>query len=132
MRKFSILLAIAALFAMGGGVQSALADPTGAQLYARKCAACHQSTGKGIKGVFPALAGDKFVLTPKDDAIIHVVLKGRAGMPAFAGNSDDATVASILTHVRSSWGNQAPAVKPETVAKVRAELGKSTVHNINN
>ena len=32
---------------------------------------------------------------------------------------NDRELAGVLTYIRNSFGNQAPAVKPETVAKVR-------------
>ncbi len=35
------------------------ATPT--SLYNDNCSACHQTTGKGVKGAFPALAGDPVV-----------------------------------------------------------------------
>lgn len=108
------------------------AEMDGGKLFARKCSACHQVTGKGIPGAFPALAGDKFVTTPKDEAIIKTVLMGRGGMPSFAANTDDATLAAILTYVRSSWGNKAPAVTAEGVAKVRKVTGSGASNVIGN
>ncbi|MEY2878312.1 MAG: hypothetical protein RLZZ15_692, partial [Verrucomicrobiota bacterium] len=42
-------------------------------------------------------------------------------MPALP-HLDDATVADILTYVRSAWGNTADAVAPAEVAAVRAQL----------
>ena len=33
----------------------------------------------------------------------------------------DEQVANVLSYVRSEWGNTAPEVLPETVARVRAE-----------
>src|SRR5499427_10079215 len=37
----------------------------GAIIYAANCAACHQATGKGVPGAFPALDGSKIVKGPK-------------------------------------------------------------------
>ena len=53
-------------------------------------------------------------------------------MPSFINNTDDEGVASILSYVRSSWGNAAAPVKPEAVAKIRKSLGNAPVHKMNN
>lgn len=82
------------------------------------CSACHQATGKGVKGAFPPLAGSPLVQgDPK--IVITTVLNGRAGMPAFKDDLTDADLAAILTYVRSSWGNKASAIKPVDVAAAR-------------
>ena len=36
-------------------------------------------------------------------------------MPAFADQLTNEEVAAVLSHERTSWGNQAPPVKPEDV-----------------
>jgi len=108
------------------------AVPDGQALFKGRCSACHQVTGKGIPGAFPALAGNSFVTAPKDDVLIRTVLQGRGGMPSFADSTDDDTLAAILTYVRSAWGNQAPAVKAESVARVRKDVkgvSAAPVHN---
>ena len=97
---------------------SAQAQPSGAVLFDQNCSACHQITGKGIPGAFPALAGDAFV-KGAPTTVISVVLKGRGGMPTFAADLNDAQIAAILTYVRSTWGNHAAAVPPKMVASVR-------------
>ncbi len=131
-------IAIAFLVALAALVSApAFADATataldGGKLFQQKCSACHQLTGKGIPGAFPALAGDKFINTPKDDLIIKTVLMGRGGMPSFAASTDDATLAAILTYVRSSWGNKAPAVTAASVAKVRKLTGSGMSNVIGN
>ena len=104
----------------------------GADLFKRKCSACHQLTGQGIPGAFPALAGDKFVLTKDDREIIKTVLNGRGGMPSFAASTDDATLAAILTYIRSSWGNHAPAVTVQTVSTVRKSIPGGVSNAIGN
>ena len=43
-------------------------------------------------------------------------------MPSFAWKFSDAQVADILTYVRNSWGNAAPPVTADIVAKIRAKL----------
>ncbi len=111
------------LAALAASVNLAHADNTdGKTLFAKNCAACHQSTGRGIPGAFPALAGNAFVQgTPAD--VAAVLLKGRGGMPDFSGSLDDGEIAQVLTYVRSSWGNGAAPVTEQDVGSTRAALG---------
>jgi len=126
------LIFTAVVLVSGMAASAASALPSGEALFKGRCSGCHQVNGQGIPGAFPALAGDKFVLTPKDDLIVKTVLQGRAGMPSFAASTDDETLAAILTYVRSAWGNKAPAVKAETVARIRKDIkadGGGPMHN---
>ncbi|RUZ76213.1 cytochrome c, partial [Mesorhizobium sp. M7A.F.Ca.CA.001.14.1.1] len=43
-------------------------------------------------------------------------------MPSLAWRLKDQEVADVLTYVRASWGNAAPAVSSDDVAAVRKEL----------
>jgi len=96
--------------------------PDGKALFLKNCAACHQASGKGIPGAFPALAGNKFV-TGDHAEVAGVLLKGRGGMPDFSENVSDADMAAILTYVRASWGNKADALTEAEVLKLRDSLG---------
>lgn len=110
---------LAALALVAGVAAPALALADGKSLFNDNCSACHQVTGKGVKGAFPALAGSPFVQgDPK--IVVATVLNGRAGMPAFKDDLSDADLSAILTYVRSSWGNRAPGVSPGDVVKARA------------
>jgi mono/diheme cytochrome c family protein len=42
------------------------------------------------------------------------------GMPPFAQKLSDEQIAAVLTYVRASWGNHAPAVSPAEVARDRS------------
>ena len=57
----------------------AQAQSAGQTIYSNHCAACHQPTGLGIAGAFPALAGSKVVKGPSP-AVIAQVLHGRNGI----------------------------------------------------
>jgi len=96
----------------------AAAPLDGETMFTQNCSACHQVTGKGIPGAFPALAGDAFVAGPPE-TVAGVVLNGRGGMPTFAKDLTNEEIATILTYVRSAWGNKASPVTPAIVAKVR-------------
>jgi len=124
MRLRDFLIPAAAILGAGfPGAHDALAQDTdGKALFAKNCAACHQATGKGIPGAFPALAGNGFVQGPAGD-VAAVLLKGRGGMPDFSGSLDDGEIAQVLSYVRSSWGNSATPLNADEVAARRAGLG---------
>jgi mono/diheme cytochrome c family protein len=42
-------------------------------------------------------------------------------MPFFRVLRNDQQIADVLSFVRKSWGNNAPAVTPEAVAKIRED-----------
>lgn len=98
----------------------AWADAMGQSLFNDNCSACHQRTGLGVKGAFPALAGNKLVQGPPA-IVASTVLVGRGGMPSFKSDFNDAQLAAILTYVRSSWGNKAPAITPAQIAAARKQ-----------
>ena len=112
--------------------------PDGRQLYATTCSACHQLTGLGLPDVYPPLAGSEWV-TGDEERLIRVVLHGLTGeievagetvsgaMPAWGESLDDASVAAVLTYIRTTWNNAASAVAPATVARVRrATAGRTS------
>jgi len=111
------------LLAVSAASTTALAA-TPQSLFNDNCSACHQTTGKGVKGAFPALAGDPFV---QGDAapLTATVLSGRAGMPAFKDDINDADLSAILTYIRTSWGNKGKPVTAADVAAARAKLKSS-------
>ena len=92
----------------------------GEQVYNTSCAACHQPTGTGIPGVFPALANSKIATGPAAGHI-DIVLHGKAGtaMQAFGQQLNDADLAAVITYERNSWGNAASVVQPADVKAAR-------------
>jgi len=90
----------------------------GKAVFAKNCAACHQANGAGIPGAFPALKGNAFV-RGDTGAVIETVLKGRAGMPAFATALDDGKLALVLSYIRQSWGNDTASISEPEVKTVR-------------
>lgn len=99
--------------------------PDGRGLYLSTCAACHQPEGTGIPGAFPPLAGSPIVNAEDPAQLINTVLNGYDArveygvMPPFKLQLSDAEIAAILTHERSSWGNNASPVSEEQVALAR-------------
>lgn len=107
----------------------------GTALFLVNCAACHQATGEGIKGIFPPLAKSDYLLADKARSI-RIALQGTSGplvvngvefqgvMPAPAP-MEDQQVADVLTYVRSAWGNTGDAVTPAEVKAVRDALASA-------
>ncbi len=102
----------------------------GAQVYSQNCASCHGEGGSGTPSVFPALAGDLIVNGSDADAHIKIVLHGLSGkiigtthyaaqMPAFGTQLNNAQIAAVVDHERTSWGNHGPTVTPAQVTRDR-------------
>jgi mono/diheme cytochrome c family protein len=115
-------MVIVAAFAAAVSSPSRAQEMDGKALFLKNCAACHQATGKGIPGAFPALAANKFVQGKGSD-VATVLLKGRGGMPDFSDSLNDRDIATVLTFVRSNWGNKADALSEADVVALRASLG---------
>jgi cytochrome c oxidase subunit II len=118
------------LAAQKGKASAAVDDPNkafdvaelvarGEKIYASNCAACHQTTGKGVPNAFPALAGSPIATGPHAGHI-NIVLNGKPGtaMPPWKSMSDT-DLAAVITYTRNSWGNQAGAVQPAEVKAAR-------------
>lgn len=126
------------------GMQGAAAAPValdpkalGKRIFVTNCIACHQTTGLGLPGAYPPLAGSDWVQGP-EERIIRVVLNGITGpitvkggqfnnsMPTFGPQLKDEQIAGVLTYVRAEWGNNAPAVSPDKVREIRAAVADRT------
>ncbi|WP_341319559.1 cytochrome c [Paraburkholderia sp. IMGN_8] len=108
----------------------------GALTFLDNCAACHRTTGNGYDATFPKLALSTTINTADPTSLIHLVLLGgempstaaaptHYGMPRFDARLTDRDIADVLTFVRASWGNHAPAVSADQVAKVRKAVGSA-------
>lgn len=100
----------------------------GAKLYEQHCAQCHGAQGQGVAGAYPPLAGNRAVTMASTANLVHAVRNGGFapstagnprpfGMPPFVLVLNDADIAAVLTHIRTSWGNQAAGVTELEVAK---------------
>ncbi len=100
----------------------------GGRVYQQNCAACHQSNGEGISGVFPPLAGSDFLNEDKDRAA-SAIINGLSGKITVNGKDydgvmpsmrlTDAEVANVLSYVYSMWDNSGQSVEPADVKAVR-------------
>jgi mono/diheme cytochrome c family protein len=102
----------------------------GTKLYVDNCSGCHQSSGRGLKGMIPPLAGNPVVMAAEPNDIIKVMIRGikrRDGylvMPEFASRLNDQEILEIANYIRSSWGNGAnPNATKSLVEKIRANPG---------
>ena len=93
----------------------------GKKVFAGNCAACHQASGAGVPGVFPALKGSAVATGPKA-AHISTVMHGRPGtaMSAFAKQLNDIDLAAVITYERNAWGNNTgDLVQPSEIKAAR-------------
>ncbi|WP_242085492.1 PQQ-dependent sugar dehydrogenase [Aestuariivivens sediminis] len=110
----------------------------GHTLYFRYCSACHQDDGHGAGGRFPPLVNTDWVTGDKT-RLINIVLKGLEGtievnglsfsglMPQHSFLKDD-EIATILTYIRTNFGNEASAIEIHEVSKVRKMLNQDKAH----
>lgn len=78
----------------------------GEQVYASRCAVCHQANGEGIPGAFPAIKGSPIALGNVSEHI-DVIVYGRSGtaMQAFDNQLTEKEIAAVITYQRNAWGN---------------------------
>ena len=100
----------------------------GKRIY-NNCISCHQADGLGVEGNYPPLVGSDWVLG-SPVRLSAILLHGLEGeivvlgetyndvMPAWS-HFDDLQIASVLTYVRNSWGNEAEPVAEALVSDVR-------------
>ena len=112
-------------------LRMAASSPAAQALYQTHCATCHGKDGEGKPNAYPALAGNPAVVLSQPDNRIQMALYGGYGpstegrprpfgMPPYLFTLDNQQIADVLNHIRSQWGNQAPAVSPMQVDHVRA------------
>ena len=95
---------------------------TKGQEVASSCLACHGSDGKGMPGVFPAIAGSAIATGPVDDHI-NIVMFGKAGtaMAAFGNQLNDEEIAAVITYQRNAYGNDTGDVVLPTDIKAKRQ-----------
>jgi len=101
----------------------------GERLYKGACIACHELDGSGAPRIYPPLPGSANLQSADPLSTLRVILDGaqtmttprapnKGSMPAYPKLSDS-EIADVATYIRNVWGNAAPAVTPEQVAKAR-------------
>lgn len=105
----------------------------GAVLYQAHCSSCHKTDGKGSRAMYPPLAtSDYFAGNPR--RLLSAVMEGVSGpitvngarydqiMPTIS-YLDDAEIASVLTYVLNSFGNEGGEITTGEVAAYRKAAG---------
>lgn len=125
-----VIISFITAFISGERQQNAAGNSQqGPELYKQYCLSCHQPDGNGVRGMYPPLAGNPVVTGPADK-LIRIVLFGLEGPLEVLGKEynqvmpsqdylSDKQISSILTFLRSSWGNKADPVKESHVLKIR-------------
>jgi mono/diheme cytochrome c family protein len=101
----------------------------GARIYG-SCSACHEADGSGAPRIYPPFPGNTNLQSADPSSALRIILDGAqtvttprapntGSMPAYAEKLSDREIADVATYIRNSWGNVAPAVTPEQVAKAR-------------
>jgi mono/diheme cytochrome c family protein len=130
---FSAIL-FSTLLSLAGQAQGKVNSLSGQQLYQKYCLTCHQSDGGGVPRMTPPLFGTDYTTGDKK-RLISIVLNGLnepievqdenyfSPMASFSYLTDK-EIASILTYVRTHFGNKAGPVTDKEVAAVRKALVK--------
>ncbi|WP_232824648.1 DUF7133 domain-containing protein [Algibacillus agarilyticus] len=104
----------------------------GKQHFKSLCSTCHGADGQGAPAGNGLLA-PSFVKNPRVNGDVatlgSIVLHGLTGpingqsylggLMASVASNDDEYLADVLTYIRNDFGNKAPMVKPEQIAKLR-------------
>jgi mono/diheme cytochrome c family protein len=102
----------------------------GEKLYRGACIACHELDGSSAPRIYPPLPGNANLQSADPSSTLRIILDGaqtittprapNAGsMPAYAKQWSDQEIADVTNYIRNSWGNAAPLVTAEDVAKAR-------------
>jgi cytochrome c oxidase subunit 2 len=105
-KALAIAEAQAANEALGASLSLEELNTIGEQVYASRCAVCHQANGEGIPGAFPAIKGSPVALGNVSEHI-DVIVYGRSGtaMQAFDNQLTEKEIAAVITYQRNAWGN---------------------------
>jgi cytochrome c6 len=89
----------------------------GRALFLDNCAECHQSNGRGLKGIYPSLASSEVVRGSGTDVALQLII-GRGEMPSFAGAMSPQDMADVVTYVRNAWGNKGDAIDAISIERL--------------
>jgi mono/diheme cytochrome c family protein len=102
----------------------------GKEVYSHNCVACHEVDGSSSPGVYPPLNGNALLQSADPSSTLRVILDGAqtvttprapntGSMPAYAKQLSDQQIADVTNYIRNSFGNAAPMVTADEVAKAR-------------
>ena len=105
---------------------------SGKALYAHACVACHEIDGSSTPRIYPPLPGNALLQSADPSSTLRIMLDGAqtvttprapntGSMPAYDRQWSDQEIADVANYIRNSWGNAAPLVTAEQVAKARKQ-----------
>lgn len=117
MRIFTVAIPLSLLLSVAANGAPALASSSdsGQSLYARSCAMCHGTDGKGAIPGAPDFTKPGGVLAQSDDVLTQRILNGYSSpgaamaMPPMKGQIDASDVHEILEYMHKAFGVPAAA-----------------------
>ena len=102
----------------------------GEKLYNGACIACHEANGSGAPRIYPPLPDNANLQSADASSTLRIILDGaqsvttarapnKGSMPGYAAKMTDQEIADVTNYIRNAWGNAAPQVTAEQVAKAR-------------
>jgi mono/diheme cytochrome c family protein len=102
----------------------------GKKLYDGACIACHEENGSGAPRIYPPLPGNANLQSADALSTLRIILDGaqtvttprapnKGSMPGYAAKMTDQEVADVTNYIRNAWGNAAPLVTADQVARAR-------------
>jgi mono/diheme cytochrome c family protein len=102
----------------------------GKKFYDGACIACHEVDGSGAPRIYPPLPGNANLQSADASSTLRIILDGaetvttprapnKGSMPAYAAKMTDQQIADVTNYIRNAWGNAAPLVTADQVAKAR-------------
>jgi len=102
----------------------------GKKLYDGACIACHEENGSGAPRIYPPLPGNANLQSADALSTLRIILDGaqtvttprapnKGSMPGYAAKMTDQELADVTNYIRNAWGNAAPLVTADQVARAR-------------
>jgi mono/diheme cytochrome c family protein len=104
-------------------------DASGAYIFKKYCAACHQVGGNGISGAFPPLRNNA-VFKGGNNHLIQIVLKGMTGEVEVNGtkyngvmvgfpNLNDKEIVDVINYIKKEMNSNTDFISEKEVLQIR-------------
>lgn len=96
----------------------------GKEVFNRNCASCHQTDGKGLRGVIPPLVDSDYLRENQDEipCLLRygtkdtIIVNGRSYPPEMPAHQlTNLELAEVITYINNSWGNEIGLVSVKKV-----------------